>query len=140
MFKRIRLPKFLLILALILAACQASPASPVPSVETLVVTECFKQSAWAEDDYRFWHSRDRTGTEVDPVVESSAGKIVGVEVKASATIKLEDFRGLVHLADYAGEKMHRGVVFYSGANLLPVRVAGLTFHAVPLSYLGVKTP
>ncbi len=73
------------------------------------------------------------------VVENSAGKVVGVEVKASATIKLEDFRGLVHLADYAREKMHRGVIFYSGANLLPIRIAGHTFHAVPLRYLGIKT-
>jgi len=105
---------------------------------TLVVTEFFKQAAWAKDDYRFWHFRDRVGNEVDVVVENSAGKVVGAEVKASATIKLEDFRGLVHLADYAKGKMHRGVVFYSGANLLPVRVAGHTFHAVPLSYLGVK--
>ncbi|MCK4978270.1 MAG: hypothetical protein KAS36_15145, partial [Anaerolineales bacterium] len=39
MFKRIRLPKFLLILALILAACQPPPASPEPVVETLVVIE-----------------------------------------------------------------------------------------------------
>jgi peptide/nickel transport system substrate-binding protein len=39
MFKRIRLPNLLLTLALILAACQAQPASPEPIVETLVVTE-----------------------------------------------------------------------------------------------------
>ncbi|MBW2613926.1 MAG: ATP-binding protein, partial [Deltaproteobacteria bacterium] len=99
----------------------------------------FKQAVWAEDDYRFWHFRDRAGNEVDVVVENSAGEVVGVEIKASATIKLEDFRGLVHLADYARGKMRRGVVFYSGANLLPVRVAGHTFHAVPLHYLGLKT-
>jgi len=107
-------------------------------LETLVVTELLKQATWAEDEYRFWHFRDRAGHEVDVVVENSAGEVVGVEVKASATIKSEDFRGLVHLADYAGVKLHRGVVFYSGANLLPVRIAGHTFHAVPLSYLGMK--
>ncbi|RLB95209.1 MAG: ATP-binding protein [Deltaproteobacteria bacterium] len=107
-------------------------------LETLVVTEFFKQAVWAEDDYRFWHFRDRAGNEVDVVVENSAGEVVGVEIKASATIKLEDFRGLVHLADYARGKMRRGVVFYSGANLLPVRVAGHTFHAVPLHYLGLS--
>jgi hypothetical protein len=31
--------------------------------------------------------------------------------------------------------MHRGIVLYAGANLLPVKVGGHTFHAVPLSYL-----
>jgi len=107
-------------------------------LETLVITEFFKQATWAQDDYRFWHFRDRAGNEVDVVVENSAGEVVGVEVKASATIHLEDFRGLAHLADYATGKMHRGVIFYSGANLLPVRVAEHTFHAVPLSYLGIK--
>ncbi len=109
-------------------------------LETLVVTELLKQATWAEDDYRFWHFRDRTGNEVDAVVENSAGEIVGIEVKASETIKVEDFKGLVHLADYAKGKMHRGVIFYSGANLLPVKVSGHTFHAVPLSYLGLNTP
>ena len=104
-----------------------------------MVTEFFKQAVWAEDDYRFWHFRDRAGNEVDVVVENSAGAVVGVEIKASATIKLADFRGLVHFADYAGKKMHRGVIFYSGTNLLPVRASGHTFHAVPLRYLGLKT-
>lgn len=107
-------------------------------LETLVITECLKQSTWSEDEYRFWHFRDRTGNEVDIVVENSAGEIVGVEVKASTTITQKDFRGLTHLADYAAERMCRGVVFYSGAHLLPIAVAGTTYYAVPLSYLGIR--
>lgn len=107
-------------------------------LETLVVSELFKHATWAEDEYRFWHFRDRAKNEVDVVLENSAGEIVGLEVKASTTINLEDFRGLANLAAYAGEKMRRGVVFYTGANLLPFRVAEHTFHAVPLSYLGIK--
>lgn len=105
-------------------------------LETFVVTELFKQSVWAEDEYRFWHFRDHAKNEVDLVIENSAGEIVGVEVKASATVKPEDFRGLIQLAEYAKGKMLRGVIFYSGEHLLPIQIAGHSFHAVPLGYLG----
>jgi uncharacterized protein len=104
-------------------------------METLVFSELLKQASWAEDEYRFWHFRDRSHHEVDIVIENSEGRIVGVEVKASSSIRSEDFRGLVSLSEYAHGKMHRGVVLYSGANLLPFRVSNLTFHAVPLSYI-----
>lgn len=105
-------------------------------LETFVAMECTKQTGWAEDDYRLWHFRDRGRNEVDLVVENSAGKIVGLEVKASATVRSEDFTGLAHLKTYAGADFHRGVVLYAGADLLPIRIAGQRFHAVPLSYLG----
>jgi len=104
-------------------------------LETMVVTELVKQAAWAEDEYRYWHFRDRRGHEVDLVVENTVGQLVGVEVKASSTFRSEDFAGLAHLADYSHGKMLRGIVLYAGANLLPVKVGGHTFHAVPLSYL-----
>lgn len=107
-----------------------------PLVETLVATDLLKQAGWADNEYRFWHFRDRARNEVDLVVENSEGRVVGVEVKASGTIRSEDFRGLGHLSDYTEGKMHRGVVIYSGEHLLPVQVSGRTFHAVPLSYLG----
>ena len=54
-------------------------------METLVFSELLKQASWAEDEYRFWHFRDRSHHEVDIVIENSEGRVVGVEVKASPT-------------------------------------------------------
>lgn len=106
-----------------------------PLLENFVITECLKQAAWADDEYRFWHFRDRARNEVDLVIENDSGDIVGVEVKASASIRRDDFKGLVHLADYARRNFRRGIVLYAGANLLPIRIAETTFQAVPLSNL-----
>ncbi len=84
----------------------------------MAVTELMKHTAWAEDEYRFWHFRDRRSHEVDLVVENTAGQLVGAEVKASTGIRSEDFAGLVHFANYSHGKMHRGIVLYAGANLI----------------------
>ena len=37
-----------------------------------------------------FHFRDRDGIEVDLVLESGDGRVVGVEVKAGATVRAED--------------------------------------------------
>jgi hypothetical protein len=55
--------------------------------------------------------------------------VVGVEVKASATVRARDFAGLRHLRDRLGERMLMGVVLYTGAHTLPF---GEGLWAVPL--------
>jgi len=61
--------------------------------------------------------------------------VVGVEVKASMTVKPEDFSGLSIFADYAKDKFLNGVLFYAGDKVLPFRVNDIIFHAVPISSL-----
>jgi hypothetical protein len=61
--------------------------------------------------------------------------VVGVEVKASMTVKPEDFGGLSVFADYAGDRFLHGVLFYSGDKVLPFKINGTIFHALPLSSL-----
>ena len=48
---------------------------------------------------------------MDVVLEDRAGDIVGIEVKASATIDASHFKGLKVLADAAGDRFVGGVVF-----------------------------
>ncbi|MYA11333.1 MAG: hypothetical protein F4087_04355 [Gemmatimonadetes bacterium] len=60
------------------------------------------------------------------------GRIVGVEVKASATVRREDFNGLAALAEFAGAGFERGVLFYTGAHVLPFHRGDVRFHALPL--------
>lgn len=104
-------------------------------VENFVYAELLKHAAWAAEEVNFYHFRDTAKHELDLVIERSDGKVVGVEVKASMTVKTEDFSGLASFADYAGEKFLHGILFYSGDNVLPFRIQEATYHAVPISTL-----
>lgn len=104
-------------------------------VENFVYAELLKHAAWAEEEVNFYHFRDTAKHELDLVIERSDGKVVGVEVKASMTVKTEDFSGLTSFADYAGEKFLHGILFYSGDKVLPFRIQNVTYHAVPISTL-----
>ena len=44
--------------------------------------------------YRLMYYRDTDKFEVDVVIENAAGQLVGVEVKAAATVKESNLRGL----------------------------------------------
>jgi hypothetical protein len=101
-------------------------------VETFVYQELRRQASWQEDEIRFHHFRDRDGFEVDLVLERPGGGLVGVEVKAGATVTATDFRGLQKLKDGSGKHFSAGVVLYDG------EVAGSFgegLYAVPLSEL-----
>ena len=69
------------------------------------------------------------GEEVDLIMESSAGQIVGIEVKASTSVDSKDFKGLKLLADAIGPRFHRGLVIYTGQETIPF---GKQMHAVPI--------
>ena len=93
--------------------------------------------AWAEEDVRLYHFRDKQKNEVDLVLEKSDSKVIGIEVKASATIRANDFEGLIKLADFAGQHFDQGIMFYTGNEVLPFNLQGRQFHALPLSMLAV---
>ncbi len=100
-------------------------------LETFVTNELERQESWAVDPATLWHFREHQH-EVDVVVERPNGAIVGVEVKAAATVRAADFRGLIRLRDATGAQFRSGVILYAGANTLPF---GDRLWAVPLSGL-----
>ena len=83
-------------------------------LETFVFQELRRQASWHEDEIRFYHYRDRDGTEVDLVMERGAGQVAAIEVKASATVTASDFRGLRKLKDGLGKRFVAGIVLYDG--------------------------
>lgn len=101
-------------------------------LETFVFSELLKHSATAEGDYRLMYYRDADKVEVDVVIENAQGQLVGVEVKASATVKKSDLRGLEKLADLAGASFKMGVLLYDGDETMPL---GNGIWAAPLSTL-----
>jgi predicted AAA+ superfamily ATPase len=101
-------------------------------LETFVFQELRRQASWNEDDIRFYHFRDRDAAEVDIVMERRGHELVGVEVKASATVVSADFRGLRKFKDAAGNRFNAGVVLYDGES---VAGFGDRMHAVPIRLL-----
>lgn len=103
-----------------------------PLLESLAVQEIRRHLGWAETAATAWHFRTAAGREVDLVLEAPGQRIVGVEVKASATVTQSDFNGLRELASAAGKGFARGVVLHTGEQLMPFEER---LWAVPLSVL-----
>jgi predicted AAA+ superfamily ATPase len=78
------------------------------------------------------HYRTRTGAEIDCLLEAPDGRVVGIEVKAGATVGAGDFRHLAALRDALGERFVRGVVLHLGEQPLPF---GDRLAAWPISAL-----
>ena len=101
-------------------------------LETFVFQELRRQSSWHEDQIRFFHFRDKDGGEVDIVMERGARQIMGVEVKASATVTAADFGGLRKLRDSSGKRFGSGVILYDGETIAGF---GDGLHAIPIRAL-----
>ncbi|MDT4836724.1 MAG: AAA family ATPase [Betaproteobacteria bacterium HGW-Betaproteobacteria-9] len=101
-------------------------------LETFVYAELLKHAASAEGSYRLLYYRDADQVEVDVVIENAVGQLVGVEVKAAATVKASDLRGLRKLAVLAGAQFKAGVLLYDGTETFPL---GGGIWAIPLSTL-----
>jgi hypothetical protein len=101
-------------------------------LESFVAMELLRQSDWAQELVTLFHYRDKEQREVDVVMESDGGEVVGVEVKATATPSRKDFAGLRYLRDRLGTRFKAGVVLYTGSDTLPF---GDRIAAVPLSGL-----
>jgi uncharacterized protein len=107
-----------------------------PLLENFVVSDIFKLASWLaswnEDPYKFSHFRTREQEEVDLVIEDRLGRIVGIEVKASAAIKASDFNGLNRLQQASGDRFVRGIPLHDHDRVTPF---GEKLYAMPVSRL-----
>jgi predicted AAA+ superfamily ATPase len=101
-------------------------------LECFVFAELLKLASWSDLRVVPYHFRDLNGGEVDIVLERDDGAIVGLEVKASATVGSQDFYGIKKLATAAGKRFVGGVVLYDGETVVPF---GERMAAVPISSL-----
>ncbi len=102
-------------------------------LETFVFQELRRQAGASSQAVAFYHFRNRDNHEVDIVLERGAG-LAGVEVKASGTVRNEDFRGLRKLQEIVGERFTCGVVLYDGEASLRF---GPRLFALPVQTLWV---
>jgi hypothetical protein len=88
-------------------------------LENLVLMELRKLCAWSATRPELFYWRPVSDREVDVVLEDRTGKVVGVEVKAAATLGSNEVRGLQALSGAVGNNWVRGVVLYTGAETIP---------------------
>lgn len=103
-----------------------------PLLECFVFGELAKTVGISHDAPNLSHYRDKDGVEVDLVLERSPGAMVGIEVKAAATVWPHDFKGLARLREAAGARFACGVVLHDSDRVQQVD-AGM--FAMPFSVL-----
>ena len=108
-----------------------------PLLEGFVAMELSRQLTWSRQRAELYHYRTRDNVEVDLILENRRGQVVAIEVKASSTVKGEDFRGLRHLADRLGDDLLAGIVLYTGQQTLPF---GPRFRAMPVAAIWEASP
>ena len=87
-------------------------------LENFVATELIKQLS-VTPGATLHHFRTHDGQEADFVIERRNSTLLGIEVKAGATVSADDFKGLEKLRAAAGDDFVRGIVLYAGAKTLP---------------------
>jgi len=103
-----------------------------PILESWVFGELLKIASLSPGQWFLSHYRDKDQVEVDFVLESPLRSIIGIEVKASATVTASDFKGLRRLREHCGDAFVSGIVLYDGLSALPF---GDGLWAVPLGWL-----
>ncbi len=76
--------------------------------------------------------RTKEQDEVDLVIEDQRGRVIGIEVKASATVRVPDLRGLRQLQAAVGDKFVQGLVLHDHDRITPFDEK---LHAGPVSPL-----
>lgn len=115
-----------------LRTIQSDRTSFGPLLESFVFSELQKLSSFSDRWLSFHHFRDKDRKGVDFVISSGGNAIVGIEVKASATVRPRDFAGLRKLQFATGPSFRFGVLLYTGTQIVPF---GDALFAVPVSVL-----
>jgi uncharacterized protein len=104
----------------------------VSHIEGFVISELARQLTWSQQLAELSHYRDHNKTQIDAILENRHNQVVGIEVKASSTVRSDDFNGLRRLAERLGDDFLLGLVLYTGTTTLPF---GPKLRATPVSAL-----
>lgn len=111
---------------------RADPALAGRLLESFVAAELQRQATWSAHPATLYHYRSQSGDEVDVLLEDRAGRVAGVEIKLSESLTARDAKTLAYLRDALGGAFARGVILYSGTQVVPM---GDRIFAVPINAL-----
>jgi hypothetical protein len=106
-------------------------------LENFAVMELARQLTWSDERGRLYHYRTKDKLEVDAVIETPDGRVIGVEVKSGASVHTEDLAGLRNLARHLGDKFVAGYIVYTGQQTLSF---GGKIKAIPMDALWLIAP
>ena len=90
-------------------------------LDTFVAAQLRAELASSTYDPRLYHLREEQGRrEVDLLIETAAGQLIAIEVKAAATVTASDARHLSWLRDETGDAFAAGIVLHTGAHVFPL--------------------
>ena len=101
-------------------------------LESFVVSEILKLIAVSPMMITLYHFRQNERYEVDLILERHDGMVVGIEVKAKATIKPQDFKGLRLLQATCKLRFSAGIILCDCEEMMTY---GEKLYAAPISSL-----
>ncbi|MGJ7033133.1 ATP-binding protein [Niabella hirudinis] len=101
-------------------------------LENYVATELLKLISFSGKIVKLLHFRTSDGKEVDFVLERPDGEVVAIEVKKTASVDADDFKGIKVLADLTKKQFSAGIVLYGGKDVVAF---GKNLWAVPYPVL-----
>ncbi len=99
------------------ALARRNDPSVGPLIESFAIGEIAKQLTWSDISARLYHLRDRGGLEIDAIIESSDGRVIAVEIKASTIARTDDAAPMAAVRDRldrVGTDFIGGIVFHTG--------------------------
>ena len=101
-------------------------------LESYVLGEVVKQVAALDGTVALGHFRERSGIEVDLVLEQPDGSVIALEVKSATRVNEADARGLRFLRDRLGTRFRVGLLLHTGPHTVSM---GDQLWAAPISAL-----
>lgn len=102
-------------------------------IDTFVFTQLQPLLQLSQPALTAHHLRDNNQTrEIDLLLESASGAIVGVEIKAGSAVDARSARHLAWLRDRIGSRFRRGLVLHTGSTTYPL---GDRLWAMPIAAL-----
>lgn len=87
--------------------------------ESFIFQELMKQISWSNAQPKLYYFRTTSGKEVDFILQTNDGQIIGLEVKMKETIQNKDFDGLQELMNLTKKQFKAGYVITTGQEMVP---------------------